>query len=325
MFKRISAAALQLIILFNISCGSHNNITIIKLGHSQDISHPVHLGMAYMAEILYKKSNGSISVDIYPSEQLGSERELIELLQIGSLGMAKVSASPLEGFVPEMKIFSLPYAFRNEEHLWKVLNGNIGKRLLLACTKYYLRGMCYYDAGSRSFYTKEIPIESPQNLNGLKIRVQKSITSVEMIKAMGGSATPIAWGELYTALQQGVVDGAENNPPSFYLSKHFEVCKFYSLDEHTWVPDVLLIGTKTWNRLSTQQQNWLQEAIDESVDYQRRLWKVASDEALREVQKAGVDVIYPEKSLFREAVTGMYDTFKGTHIYDLLQEINAIK
>jgi len=278
-----------------------------------------------MAERVAEKSGGAMRVDIYPGGQLGAERELIELLQIGSLAMTKVSVSPLESFVPEMKIFSLPYVFRDEGHLWKALNGAIGKRLLLAGENHFLRGMCYYDAGSRSFYTKEVPIRSPAELAGLKIRVMKSLTSVKMIESLGGSATPIAWGELYTALQQGVVDGAENNPPTFYLSHHYEVCKFYSLDEHTSIPDILLMSTRVWELMTVQEQLWLQEAVDESVVYQRALWKESVADALREVQKAGVEVIYPNKTPFRHSVREMHESYRETPVYSLLTEIANIK
>ncbi|MFC1569692.1 TRAP transporter substrate-binding protein [bacterium] len=308
-----------------LSCQTKSRVTIIKLAHALDITHPVHKGMVVMAEKLQEKSGGQMRVDIYPSGQLGNERELIEMLQIGSLAMTKVSTAPLESFVPEMKLFGVPYLFRDEAHRWKVLNGEIGKQLLLAGQDYLVRGLCYYDAGSRSFYTKDLPIETPDNLNGLKIRVMKSITSMEMVKSLGGSATPIPWGELYTALQQGVVDGAENNPPSFHLSRHYEVCKYYSLDEHTAVPDILLMSTVVWNRLTPQEQVWLQEAVDESVPAQQKYWKEAVDEALTVVQEAGVQVIHPDKSAFREKVKPMHESYKGTRIYDLIQAIEAIE
>lgn len=317
-----------LILLLSISiigCQKEGSVRILKLAHVLDTTHPVHKGMVYMAEKVAEKSGGRMRVDIYPSGQLGAERDLIELLQIGSLAMTKVSAAPLESFVPEMKIFGIPYVFRDDDHLWNILSGEIGKRLLLAGQKYYLRGMCYYDAGNRSFYTKDIPINTPTDLKGLKIRVMKSITSMAMVRALGGSATPIPWGELYTSLQQGVVDGAENNPPSFYLSRHYEVCKYYSLDEHTSIPDILLMSAVIWNILSEQQQQWLQEAIDESVIHQRKLWTEASEEALRAVQKAGVEVLHPDKTPFRESVVSMYDSYRGTTIYDLIQEIQEIQ
>ena len=305
-------------------CRGTQDVKVLKLAHALDVSHPVHRGMEFMAQKLAEKSGGKMRIDIYPSGQLGSERELIELLQIGSLAITKVSASPMESFVPEMKLFSIPYVFTSEDHLWSVLTGPIGKRILLAGEDYYLRGLCYYDAGSRSFYTKDKPINSPEDLAGLKIRVMKSQTSVKMIQAFGGAATPISWGELYTALQQGVVDGAENNPPSFYLSKHYEVCKYYSLDEHTSVPDILLISTHVWNSLDEQQQSWLQDAVDKSVIHQRKLWKESSANALAEVQKAGVQVTRPDKSLFREAVTEMHQSYLGTPVYELINEINGI-
>ncbi|MCI0496391.1 TRAP transporter substrate-binding protein DctP, partial [candidate division KSB1 bacterium] len=170
-----------------------------------------------------------------------------------------------------------------------------------------------------------VPIDSPANLKGLKIRVMKSLTSFAMVQSLGGSPTPIPWGELYTALQQGVVDGAENNPPSFYLSRHYEVCKYYSLDEHTAVPDILLMSTVVWQSLSLQEQQWLQEAVDESVEHQKILWKESSDEALQEVQKAGVQVLYPDKTPFQQAVQEMHASYKGTTIYDLIHEIQNMK
>lgn len=309
------------------SCQKSSQVTVLKLAHALDTTHPVHKAMVYMAKRLAEKSGGRMRVDIYPSGQLGAERDLIELLQIGSLAMTKVSTAPLEAFVPEMKVFGIPYIFKDDEHRWKVLNSDLGKKLLLDTQAYYLRGMCYYDAGSRSFYTKDRPILKPSDLNGMKIRVMKSITSFEMVKALGGSPTPIPWGELYTALQQGVVDGAENNPPSFYLSKHYEVCKYYSLDEHTAVPDILLMSTIVWNRLSKQEQQWLQEAVDESVVYQRKVWKEAEEEALREVQKAGVEIFHPDKTPFREKVQAMHESYKEKEpsLYALLQKIKQMQ
>ena len=323
MKKNTVRFLLLLVVLWG--CGSQGSVRVLKLAHVLDTSHPVHKAMEFMAERLKEKSQGKMRLDIYPSGQLGAERDLIELLQIGSLAMTKVSTAPMEGFVPDMKIFGIPYVFRDEAHRWKVLNGPIGKRLLLAGEAYRLRGMCYYDAGSRSFYTKEKQIHTPADLKGMKIRVMKSLTAVQMVLALGGSPTPIPWGELYTALQQGVVDGAENNPPSFYLSKHYEVCKYYSLDEHTAVPDVILMSTVVWNSLSGQQQIWLQEAVDESAEYQRSLWKKASEEALAAVREAGVEVIRPDKQPFIDAVQEMHESYRGTSVYRLIRQIKEIK
>ena len=310
---------------FHVACKSDRKITVIKLGHGLDPTHPVHLAMEFLADRVAEKSTGRMRIDIYPSEQLGSERECLELLQIGSLAMTKVSCSVIEGFVPEMGVLSLPYLFRDEEHRFRVLEGEIGREFLRSGERYWLRGLCYYDAGTRSFYTVDRPILNPDDLAGLKIRTQESPTSMRMVQALGGSATPIAWGELYSALQQGVVDGAENNPPSFHLSRHYEVCKFYSLDEHTGVPDVLVISTKIWEGLSPEFQRLLQEAADESEQHQRELWKEATQKALEEVQKAGVTIYHPDKTPFISRVEAIYGGYKSQpRIYDLIQKIRDV-
>lgn len=288
-------------------CGAQREARIIKLAHNLDATHPVHKGMEFLAARLKEKSGGTMRVDIYPSAQLGSERECVELLQLGGLGMTKVSASALEGFAPEFKVFALPYLFRDDRHKFAVFDGLIGREILLSPASKLMRGLCYYEAGSRSFYTKSRPIRTPDDLAGLKIRVQESPMAFGLIRAFGASATPIAFGELYTALQQGVVDGAENNPPSFHLSRHYEVCKFYSLNEHTSVPDVMIVSLLLWNSLTPQQQGWLQEAADESARYEREIWGTATEEALTEVAKAGVEIIRPDKAPFIARVKSMHD------------------
>ncbi|NMB80756.1 MAG: TRAP transporter substrate-binding protein [Ignavibacteria bacterium] len=322
--SRLKLLLLAILILFS-ACSKESGTKRIKIGHGLDQTHPVHKAMLYLAERAAEKSNGKIQITVYPSQQLGTERECLELLQIGSLGMTKVSSSVLEGFVPDFKVFSLPFIFSTEKQKFDFFESSDGKDLLKSTQKFWLRGLCYYDAGNRSFYTKSKPILTPDDLKGLKIRTQESPTSVKLVRALGGSATPIAWGELYTALQQGVVDGAENNPPSFYLSRHYEVCKFYSLNEHTSVPDVLLISTVIWDDLSPQEQQWIQEAADESYQYQKKLWKEATEEALREVQKAGVKIFYPDKAPFEEKVKPLLDEFKNEpSVYNLIKKIKMV-
>lgn len=326
MNQKIKLLAFFLVTLLVTSCSNTSSKKTIKLAHGLDMSHPVHKAMEFMAEDLEKRSNGSMTIEIYPNQQLGTERQCVELLQIGSLDMTKVSAAVMENFSPNMKVFGLPFLFRDRAHAFKVLDGEIGKELLDGGQKYWLKGMGYYDSGSRSFYTKEKPVATPKDLEGLKIRVMESVTAMNMVNSLGGSPTPISWGELYTSLQQGVVDGAENNPPSFYLSRHYEVCKYYSLDEHTTVPDVLIMGTHLWESLNAQQQEWVQAAADASVKHQRILWKAAEKEALDAVKKAGVTVISPDKSPFQEKVAAMYEDYKDENeVYELIHRIQAVK
>ncbi|HZD52383.1 MAG TPA: TRAP transporter substrate-binding protein [Woeseiaceae bacterium] len=321
---RRSLITLAFILAF-AGCVEHSGPLHLKLAHSLSATHPVHKAMVYMGERLAEYSGGTMTLEVYAGGQLGSERELIELLQIGSIDMAKVSASPLEGFVPEMKIFNVPYLFRDAEHYHAVLDSPIGRELLLAPEPVRLRGLGYYDAGSRSFYAVGKPIETPDDLRGLKIRVQESQTALQMVKSFGAAPTPIAWGELYTALQQGVVDAAENNPPSYYLSGHYEVAKYFTLDEHTSVPDILLIGRYAWDRLDTQQREWLQRAVDDSIEYQRRLWREETATALEAVEAAGVRVIHPDKAAFAKRVEGVYARYEGTEVGELIRRIRAYR
>ena len=302
------------------SCREDSATRRIKIAHGLPTSHPVHHALVYFGERAELHSKGRLRLEIHPNEQLGTEREAIELLQIGSLGMTKVSASVMESFVPEYGVFSLPYLFRDDRHRAAVLDSEIGSEILQAGGRYGVRGLAYYDAGSRSFYTRDRPIHTPADLIGLKIRTQESPSAIRMVRALGGSATPIAWGELYTALQQGVVDGAENNPPSFYLSRHYEVCKFYSLDEHTAVPDVLLVSTQLWDRLTVSEQEALQQAAVESGQFQRELWASATDEAMRSLEAAGVEILRPGKSLFAASVEPLYQGLRKTSAVARLSE-----
>jgi len=325
MKKSIQIFAAILLVLLVSNCSRQDDTVVLRMGHTLDQQHAVHKAMIFMAERLAFYSNGSMQLRVYSGGQLGSERELIELLQIGSLAMTKVSASPLEGFSSRMKIFSVPYVFRDSAHLWQVLDSKIGQQLLSDLTQVRLRGLGSYDAGSRSFYTTHKQVNSPVDLAGLKFRVPNSQTAVTMVQTLGGAATPIDWGELYTALQQGVVDGAENNPPSFYLSRHYEVSKYYVLDEHTAVPDVILMSEQIWQGLTPTQQGWVQSAMRDSVVYQKELWQAATLDALAKVKAHGVEVIVPDKQPFIDAVKPLHQELAGSEVGDLIQQIQQLK
>ncbi len=321
--KKTIAIMLTLAALLPAGCVLKSDVKTLKLGHGLDTKHSVHIAMMYMAEKLEELSDGKIRIEIYPGEVLGSERESLELLQLGSLDFTKVSAAAIEGFVEEYKVFGLPYIFTNKQHAFSVLDGPIGKEMLAKGEDFWLRGLCFYDAGARSFYTST-PIHTPEDLAGKKIRVMQSITAVEMISAMGGAPTPISWGELYTALQSKIVDGAENNPPSFYLSHHYEVSRYYTLNEHTMIPDVLIMSTHAWNKLNDEEKKWLQQAVEESVIVQREEWKKSEEESLEQLQKAGVEIIIPDKEPFIKAVEKVYKIYENNpRLSKLIKEIQA--
>ena len=323
MFRKY--IALLSILMVITGCSSEDDVINLRIGHALDEQHSVHQAMVYMGERLSYYSDNQMQISLYPNAQLGSEREMLELLQIGSLAMTKVSAAAIEGFVPEMKIYGVPYLFRDNKHRWAVLQSDIGKTILSATDKAHLTGMGYYDAGSRSFYTSKKRVETPSDLSGQKIRVMQSPSAVNMVNTMGGSATPISFGELYTALQQGVVDGAENNPPSFFLSRHYEISNYYVLDEHTSVPDVIVASKHIFENLTQQQQEWLQLAVDDSIELQKRLWSELEERSLNEVKAAGVEVIYPDKQPFVDSVQSLYKSHEGTIIGEFIKQIKAME
>ena len=292
-----------------VSCKKVDGSKVLYLAHSLPQTHPVHKGILKFQEALDQKSGGALKVKIFPDGQLGSEREVLELLQIGSVAITKVSAATLSNFVPEYHVLGIPYLFKDKQHQFDVLEGEVGKSILQKGQKFWLRGLCYYDAGSRSFYTSNKAIRTPDDLKGLKIRVMNNQMAINMVNALGGSATPMAYGELYTAIQQGVVDGAENNPPSFVSSNHYEISKYYTLDQHSSVPDVLLIGTKYWDKLSEKEREWVQEAANESAQAQKQFWNESVEESMAIAKKAGVEVIIPEKSLFQKQSKSVLESF----------------
>lgn len=305
--------------------GGNHHQTVLKLGHGLDTGHPVHKGMEFMKERLEELSSGNVTIDIYPSAVLGSEIQCIEQLQNGSLAMTKTSAAAMENFIPAMAVYGLPYVFRDSDHYWAVLNGEIGQSLLRKGESKFLRGLCYYDGGSRNFYTKDTPIKTPDDLKGLKIRVMNSKTAIDMVKAMGGAPTPIAWGELYSALAQGTVDGAENNLPSFTSNKHYEICKHFSLDGHTRIPDMLLMSSRVWEKLDPQVQAWVQQAATESVAFQRKLWQEKTLEALEHAKAKGVTVYEVDTAAFAAKVAPMLAEVESTEVRELLKQIAEVE
>lgn len=295
---------------------------VLKLGHGLNTDHPVHKAMEFMKTRLEELSGGSLTIDIYAGSVLGSEAQCIEMLQFGTLAMTKTSAATMENFVTEMSVFSLPYIFRDAEHYWNVLNGSIGKQLLEAGSSKFLYGLCYYDAGTRNFYTKDKPVRTPDDLTGMKIRVMSSPTANAMVAAMGGSPTSIDWGELYSALQQGAADGAENNLPSFTSSKHYEVCKHFTLNAHSRIPDMLIISTKTWKKLNEKEQKWIQQAADESSVYQRQLWQEMTVESLELSKAEGVQFYEVDTGAFAAKVAPMLEKVENPAVRELLKKIS---
>jgi len=320
--KLFSLVTMILMAMVLSSCSATKDKKMLFFAHSLPITHPVHKGILEMQKALNEKSGGKLQIKVFPDGQLGAEREVLELLQIGSIALTKVSAAVMSNFAPEYKALGVPYLFRDREHMFDILEGSIGKEILEGGSECLLKGLCFYDAGSRSFYTTEGFVKTPDDLKGLKIRVMNDQMSVNMVNALGGSATPMAYGELYTALQQRVVDGAENNIPSFVTSNHFEICKYYTVDEHSMVPDVMVVGTKFWNTLNEEERGWLQAAADESVKKQKIFWSETVKENMEVLKKANVQIHHPDKSLFSSKTeTVMEELMKDPSMNKLITKI----
>ncbi len=298
---------------------------VIKLAHGLEESHPVHQGMLFMRKRLEELTGGRATLDVYSGGVMGNETDCLEQVQKGVLAMTKVSTAAMEAFLPGMKVFSVPFAFRDAEHFWKTLNGPIGERMLEMGVPNNFRGLCYYDSGDRNFYSTKKPIRTVEDVNGLKVRVMNSRTAMDMIKAMGGSPCPISWGELYTALAQGTVDAAENNPPSFISSRHYEVCKYFIATGHQRIPDMLIISTRVWDSLPEQIRKDMKQAAAESEVFQRKLWQDMTESSLAKAKESGIEIIAPDLEGFRKACAPITDDPSYQDIRALLAEIREVQ
>lgn len=296
----------------------------LLLAHGLPPDHPVHLGMVNFKDAVERRSEGRIRITIYPSAQIGNEKQVLELVQLGAISMTKVSSLSLEAFSPLISILNLPFLFKDSAHYHRALDSTVGEELLLTPIPRRMRGLTYYDAGSRSFYG-HIPILTPKDMRGLKVRVMESATAIRMMQLLDGSPTPMPYGEVYTALQQGVIDGAENNITAITVNRHGEVAKHFSRVEHIFAPDILLISEPVWQTLSASDQAIVKEEAERSKVYQRELWKEKVIEYEADAaRRMGVEFHVPERDLFREKVTPLHQEFEERG-EDFARIIRAIK
>ncbi len=306
-------------------------VTTLRLAHALNAEHPVHRGMLVFAEEVHRLSNGTLRVDIYADGKLGSERELVEQMQLGSIALTKVSAGQLEAFAPAYAMFGLPYLFDNTAHFWRFAETPAAIQLLASSTPQRIVGLTFYDAGARSFYLSAKSgrtVRAAGDLVGLSLRVMPSRTAMAMVEALGAKPVPIPFGELYTALDSGTVDGAENNPPSLFTSRQFEVATSYSLNEHLILPDVLAIGAPTWERLTPQQRSWVREAAATSAVAQRQLWIEEEARNLEAMRAAGLTIIDEvDRDSFRRATAGLREQVLADQVAlrALVDEVDAVR
>ncbi|WP_315838143.1 TRAP transporter substrate-binding protein [Bradyrhizobium prioriisuperbiae] len=289
--------------------------------------YPTVEAVRFMGKQLSEATNGRLGVKVFPNGALGSEKDTIEQIKIGGLDIMRINSAPLNNFVPETIVTGLPFVFRSTQHMRKVLDGPIGDEILAAMEPAGLIGLAFYDSGARSFYTVKKPVKSLADLKGLKIRVQQSDLFVSMIEGLGANATPMPYGEVYTALKTGLVDAAENNWPSYESSRHFEAAKFYNLTEHSLAPEVLVMSKKIWDTLSKEDQAAVRKAAKDSVPYMRKLWDERETQSRKTVEAAGVQVIeIANKQEFIDAMKPVYAKYASDpKLKGLVQRIQDTK
>ncbi|MCF4099346.1 TRAP transporter substrate-binding protein [Maritalea mediterranea] len=299
----------------------------LKSSDTHPEGYPTVAAVQHMGELLKERSDGRICVDVFHSAQLGEEKDTIEQTQLGVIDLNRVSLGPFNNIIEETKVFSLPYIFRGTDHMHKVVDGEIGDAILGEFSNHGLVGLAYYDGGSRSFYNSKKPITSIEDIEGLKFRVMQSDVFVDMVSALGGNATPLPYGEVYSSIQTGVIDGAENNWPSFESSGHYEVAGHYTLDQHLIVPEVLVMSKKSWDSLSAEDQNLIREAAKDSVPVMRELWEAREKASEAKVREAGVQIVEDiDKTPFIEAMDPVYEKHvTSDKLKDLVQQIRAVE
>lgn len=290
---------------------------------NQADNYPTTQGGYYFAELVEERTGGRIRILVQPEAELGPEKDVLKQMQYGGIDFARVSLSQLSELIPEMNVLQMPYLYENSKHMWKVLDGEIGARFLTMTDDYDLVGLSWYDAGVRSFYTSEKKITCLEDLKGMCIRVQESDLMADMVELLGATAVQIAYSEVYSSLQQGLVDGAENNWPSYESMQHYKVAKYFTVDEHARVPEMQLVSLHTWNRLSEEDQTIIRECARASALYERRIWAQREKRARSIAIQSGAEEILlaeEEKEKFREAVQGIYEKYCGDSM-DIVEEI----
>ena len=288
--------------------------------------YPTVQAVRYMGDLLKQRSNGKMSVKVFAQGALGSEKDAIEQTKIGALAMVRVNSAAMNNICEATIVPTMPFLFRSTEHMRHVLDGPIGDDILKSCEKNSFIGLAWYDSGSRSMYTTKRPIKTLADAKGMKIRVQQSDLWVSLLEAMHANATPMPWGEVYTALKTGLVDGAENNWPSYESSRQFEVAKYYSLTEHSMAPEMLLFSKVAWDRLSKEDQAMVRQAAKDSVPYMRKLWDERELKSRKLVEASGVQIIQVDKTSFQAAMKPVYDRFiTSAQMKDLVRRTQETK
>jgi len=327
-WRQMTACALAACTLFaGAQQSAAEETRILRAADTHPFGYPTVESVRFMAERLAETTDGRLQIQLYPGRQLGEGWDTLEQTLFGAVDLNRVSIAVLTNVIPETIIPTLPFLFRSQEHRDKVLQGPIGDEILAAFEPYGLIGLAFYESGSRSLYTSKGLVRHPDDLKGMRIRVQSSDVAVAMIELLGGNATPMEFGQVYEAIRNGTVDGAENNWPSFVDTRHFEVADYYSLTEHTMVPEVLVMSKLRWDQLSAEDQLKVRAAAKASVAKMKELWAKRVEAAKAEVKARGNEVLTEiDKRPFQEKLQPLYSRFAGTpKLADLVKRIGEVE
>ncbi len=303
------------------------NTVVLRLGETHVADYPTTKGNYEFARLVEERTGGRIKIEVYHSSQLGQEKAVIEQVQFGAIDFTRVSISPLSAFAPAFDALQMPYLYRGEEHMWKVLNGPIGEEFLSSLEPANFIGLAWFDSGARNFYNSKKEIKTVADLKGMKIRVQESKLMMGLVSALGAVPTPMPFGEVYSALQTGVIDGAENNWPSYFSTSHYEVAKYFTLDGHTRVPEILIASKISMDRLSKEDQEIIKQAAKDSMPYQIKLWKEFEKVSEDKVRAAGsiITELTPEALVeFQNAMKPMYDAL-SPELQEVVKKIRDVQ
>jgi len=299
---------------------------VLKATDVHPLGYPTVEAVVQMGKKLEAATNGRLSIQMYPSMQLGGEKEMIEQAQVGALAIARISVGPMGPIVPEMNVFNLPFMFRDDAHMEKVIDGPIGDELLkkLSESKANLIGLCWMNAGTRNVYNSKKPIQTVDDLKGLKIRMMGNPVFVDTMNSLGGNGVAMGFDQLINAMQTGVVDGAENNYPSYESGQHYRYAKYYSKTGHLMIPEILVFSKKIWDELSKDDQALILKVAKEAQQEERKLWYDREKESLKKMTEAGAIVNdVADKKPFQAAVKPVWDKYGAQHA-DLIKRIQQL-
>lgn len=300
---------------------------VLKASDVHPAGYPTVEATEHMGEKLLQATGGRLSLQMFAAMQLGGEKEAIEQAQVGAIQLARVSVGALGPVVDDLNVFNLPFLFRNTEHMQHVIDGPIGQELLDKVTnnpQAQLVGLCWMDAGARSMYDSKRPLRSIADLKGLKMRVIGNPMFVDMMNALGGNGVAMGYDQVFSALQTGVIDGAENNPPSFVFDNHYQVAKYFTLTEHLIVPEILVFSRRTWDSLSANDRDLIKASAREAQSEERKLWTDYEQKAFDRMKQAGIEVVQiADKKPFQDAVKPVWDKY-GPKYADMIKRIQAV-